>query len=79
MNSTINEQWTPEAWEAMAQKLEELSLAELRQLVTAVGIEFVGGNDQIVNKQEIVDVLDEADRAELEEMFQQIIRSRCAP
>jgi arginyl-tRNA synthetase len=60
------EQWLDKKeWFKMYDKLMELSLEQLRDLTTKLGITFTGGNDKIKNKEEFVLVLDEADKDEL--------------
>jgi hypothetical protein len=59
----------------MAGKLRQLSLEELCQLTTTVGIEFSIGNNLITDKEEFIGVLDEADQGELKKAYQQILQS----
>ena len=72
----IEEQWRPGEWEKMRDKLEALTLKELRELTDKVGIEFAGGNEQITNKEEFILVLDEADKKELFREYDKIIKKR---
>lgn len=75
-------QWTPEEWEKMREKLELLSLEEIRELTARVGIEFTGGNESIRDrkeataKEQFILVLDEADKDELISEYKKIISSR---
>lgn len=57
-------------------KFENLSLAELRQMATEVGIKFMIGNDNITDKEKFLNVLDEAVPEELEESYIRIIKNR---
>lgn len=57
-------------------KYEKLSLEELRVIVTEVGINFLSGNENITDKEEFLNVLDEAYPEELEESYNKIIRNR---
>jgi len=62
----IEKQWPDKKeWFIMYDKLMKLSLNQLRDLTTKLGIIFTGGNDKIKNKKEFVLVLDEADKNEL--------------
>jgi hypothetical protein len=58
-------QWTKNEWFKMYDKLMKLSLKQLCDLTTKLGIIFVGGNDKIKDKKEFVLVLDEADKEKL--------------
>jgi len=69
-------QWAKEEWTAMRRRLEKLSLAELCEIVTRLGITFTVGNENITDPDEFVLVLDEADRPRLETEYQRIISSR---
>ncbi len=60
----------------MRKKLEKLSLEELRKLADRVGIKFTIGNENIKDPEEIILVLDEADRKELEEEYEKIIKEK---
>jgi hypothetical protein len=60
------EQWNESEWEVMRNRLQVLSLAQLRDLATRLGIRFAGGNDQVRSREEFILVLDEAERGELE-------------
>lgn len=62
----------------MRRKLEQLSLAELCELTTRVGIKFTIGNDKITDPDEFVLVLDEADRPSLEDEYRRLIDCRQA-
>jgi hypothetical protein len=57
----------------MRERLEALSLHELREIAGQVGIEFDGGNDAIIDKEEFILVLDEADKKDLQRAYQQIV------
>lgn len=72
----IRKMWSEEEWEEMRKKLELLSLEELRELTTRVGIQFTIGNENIQNKQEFILVLDEADKDELIKIYEDIISKR---
>jgi len=67
----------------MRLRLERLSLEQLRLLVTRVGIEFEGGNesvvdrDQISAKEEFLSVLDEPDKRKLLKEYDKLVRE-CA-
>lgn len=69
-------QWTKKEWEQVREKLEQLSLKELRDLTTKVGIRFTIGNDKITDSDEFVLVLDEADRKELECEYNKIAANK---
>ena len=70
----IQRQWKPEEWNEMRAKLEDLSLEELRDLTTKVGIKFTIGNQNITDKEEFILVLDEAGRKELIRKYEKIIK-----
>jgi len=78
----IHKQWEPGEWDEFRNKLEELSLEELRELTTKVGIEFNGGNENIIDtknltaKEQFIFVLDEADKKELFREYENIIKHR---
>lgn len=72
----IRKMWSEEEWEEMRKKLELLSLEELRELTTRVGIQFTIGNENIQDKQEFILVLDEADKDELIKIYEDIISKR---
>lgn len=56
----------------MREKLDRLSLEELRELSGKVGIRFTIGNDNILDKDEFILVLDEADKNELMAEYKRI-------
>ena len=68
-------QWDPIEWESMSAKLDKLSLSELRELATEVGVVFAIGNAQIDNKEEFIRVLDEADKDELTAAYEKLVSS----
>lgn len=72
----VKRQWPKEEWFKMMDKLEILSLEELRDLTTKVGINFTIGNENIENKQEFILVLDEAEKDELIEEYNKIIKKK---
>ncbi len=75
MAAKVKSQWPDKKeWFAMYDKLMMLSLEELRDLTTKLGIIFTGGNDQIKNKRDFVLVLDEADKNELLKEYKNISR-----
>ena len=67
-------QWTKNEWFIMYDKLMELSLKQLYDLTTKLGITFTGGNDKIKNKKEFVLVLDEADKEKLLKEYKKAIK-----
>jgi len=70
----IKRQWTKNEWFKMYDKLMELSLKQLRDLTTKSGIIFVGGNDKIKDKKELVLVLDEADKEKLIKEYKKVLK-----
>lgn len=68
--------WTKEEWEEMYSKLERLSLAQLRDLTTRVGIKFTVGNENITNPQDFILVLDEVDKEELLREYHDILANQ---
>lgn len=72
----ISEQWQPEEWQAMREQLEKLSLKELQTLADTVGITFSYGNKTVADKEELISVLDEAERDELQKAYEGIVKSR---
>jgi len=60
----------------MREKLERLSLEDLRELVTRCGIVFTEGNNQINDRDEFILVLDEADRGRLEGEYERLIERK---
>lgn len=72
-------QWTKKEWEAMRQKLETLSERELIILCEKCSIQFEGGfeavkeRSDLSRKEQLILVLDEADREELEREYQKIL------
>ncbi len=76
MNPKILSAFEPTEWDHMAGKLDMLSLDELRKLTTQVGIEFSDGNANIIDKQEFISVLDEADQNELKAVYEAIVENR---
>jgi Fe-S cluster assembly ATPase SufC len=78
----IKAQWEPGEWDEFRKKLEELSLEDLRELTTKVGIKFAGGNENIIDtknltaKEQFILVLDEADKDELMKEYEKIIESK---
>lgn len=66
-------QWMNEEWERMKEKLNILSLDELRALATKTGIVFTEGGENIQDKEEIILTLDEADKDELEKEYEKIL------
>lgn len=71
--------WSKEEWEAMRRKLETLSEESLIVLCERCGIQFEGGFEAIKNKpgrsrkEQLILVLDEADKEELEKEYQKIV------
>lgn len=82
MTEKNNINWKSEEWDKMREKLDKLSLEELRNLATQVGIEFEGGNENIADtknltaKEQFLLVLDEADKEELFREYKNIIESK---
>lgn len=81
----LKKEWGAGEWDEMVERLEALSLEELRHLVTRVGIRFGGGNDSIVDRpggasarEQLVHVLDEVHRSELVRQYANIIQMRKA-
>jgi len=74
--------WTTSEWDAMRRKLEKLSVDELRALTTRVGIRFTGGNAAVEDsrtmtaKEQFLNVLDEANPAQLKREYNQIVEER---
>ena len=70
----VEKQWADkEEWLKMRNKLMKLSLKQLRDLATKVGIKFSVGNEKIRNKEEFVLVLDEADKNELLKEYKKLL------
>jgi len=76
MDPKIASQWDPQEWGLMTERLKRLTLEELRQLTTDVGIEFSDGNETITDKEDFILVLDEADKNALQEAYQKILGNR---
>ncbi|MDD3774054.1 MAG: hypothetical protein PHW50_02120 [Patescibacteria group bacterium] len=57
-------QWKPGEWTKVRNKLEKLSLKQLREITRKVGIKYAGGFKGI-SKEELILTLDEADAKEL--------------
>lgn len=80
-NNNSNSQWSFIEWEKMRERLEKLSLDQLRLLATRTGIEFEGGNEtvkdreQISAKEQFLMVLDEADREKLQAEYDKITKA----
>lgn len=78
----IQNQWPPKEWEGMRNKLEKLTLKDLANLTTRVGIEFSEGNKSVKNnrnitaKEQFILVLDEADKKKLILEYKKILKSR---
>lgn len=53
--------------------LESLSLEQLREIATAVGVNFSVGNSNIHDKQDFLLVLDEADEHDLVKAYNDIV------
>ncbi|MDT7540608.1 MAG: hypothetical protein QOE33_512 [Acidobacteriota bacterium] len=53
-------------------KFEKLSIEQLRTIATEVGINFLMGNENITDKEDILLALDEADLKELEESYNRV-------
>jgi len=71
----IQKKWGPGEWEHRREKLEQLSLDQLRFIADRVGIRFAGGNDAIQNKEEFLAVLDESDPHELKGAYEESLRA----
>lgn len=77
MKRFVKEQWPDKKiWFEMMDELDKLSLEELRDLTTKMGICFVIGNENIKNKQEFILVLDEAKKDELLREYDEIIKKK---
>ncbi len=82
MKEKIKSQWKPGEWNEFRKKLDNLSLEELRELTTKVGIEFTGGNENVVDtrnltaKEQFILVLDEADKKELFREYKAILQKQ---
>lgn len=73
----VNEQWpNKDEWYKMQDKLNQLSLKELRELTTKLGINFSIGNENINNKQDFILVLDEAVKKNLLKEYNKIIKQK---
>ena len=72
----VEEQWKDDEWEAMREKLKGLSLEELREIASATGIKFSIGNEKIMDREEFILVLDEADKNDLMDAYKKIIQKR---
>ncbi len=57
-------------------KIENLTLGELKEIATEVGINFTIGNENIKDKQEFLQVLDEAEPYELEQSYRKVLEKR---
>ena len=67
-----NSQWTILEWDEMVKKLSSLSLDQLKELTEKVGIKFTQGTQSINNKEELILVLDEANREDLEKELEKL-------
>jgi hypothetical protein len=56
-------------------KYEKLSIEQLRTIATEVGINFLMGNENVIDKEDILLALDEADPKELEESYDRVQKS----
>lgn len=65
-------QWAPGEWNDVRERLESLTIVQLRKVTKEVGIEFEGGTDRITDKEELVRVLDEADKEDLSKSYEAI-------
>jgi hypothetical protein len=62
----VKKQWPDKKeWFKLHDELMKLSLKQLSDLTTKLGVIFTCGNDKIKNKKEFVLVLDEVDKSEL--------------
>lgn len=82
MKEKIKSQWKSREWDKFRKKLDNLSLGELRELTTKVGIEFTGGNENVVDnrnltaKEQFILVLDEADKEKLFREYEYILKKQ---
>ena len=61
-------QWQPGEWTKIRNKLEKLSLKQLKDLTKKVGIKFTDNPDlKGISKEELILTLDEADATELKQ------------
>lgn len=80
INTMLESKWKPEEWEKFRAKLETLSLDQLRNLATRVGMKFSGGNEnvsdrkQMTAREQFIMVLDEVDREKLQAEYDKIIK-----
>ncbi|MEW5805265.1 MAG: hypothetical protein AB1721_00845 [Patescibacteria group bacterium] len=66
--------WQWGEWIKFTRKLQQLSLEELCQLATKLGIRFSIGNERITDKDDFINVLNEADKSELLREYNEIIK-----
>lgn len=71
-------EWKPKEWDEFQEKLKHLSLEEIQMLVKRVGIKFTGGTESVKDrpyvsaKEQLILVLDEADKEKLKEEYEKI-------
>ena len=78
--NNINKQWEEKEWNKMKEKLEKLSEKDLEILVSKLGIKFEGGVKSVEDRpglsrrEQLILVLDEADKDELKRKYEKINR-----
>lgn len=63
-------------WDEVRERLSHLSVDGIRWIATEVGITFTIGNHNITDKNELLLVLDEADREALTKAYRDILNRR---
>ena len=78
----IRAEWKQEEWTEMEQKLQALSLDELRRVSTLAGMQFEGGVESLKDrkvasvKEQIILVLDEVGKENLLRAYDVVIQER---
>lgn len=72
----VTTQWKDDEWEKFREKLDKLSLSEVRSLANKTGMKFAVGNIKITDKEEFIWILDEADKDELISEYNKLIQEK---